>query len=45
MDLDAASYGPPAVTRQMTWRDYAAQVRRVAAGLAGLGVRRGDTVR
>lgn len=28
----------------MTWRDYAAQVRRVAAGLAGLGVRRGDTV-
>lgn len=28
----------------MTWRDYAAQVRRFAAGLAGLGVRRGDTV-
>src|ERR1700756_5388825 len=28
----------------MTWREYAADVRRVAAGLAGLGVRRGDTV-
>jgi long-chain acyl-CoA synthetase len=28
----------------MTWREYAADVRRVAAGLHGLGVRRGDTV-
>ncbi|MEZ0382033.1 fatty acid--CoA ligase FadD11 [Mycobacterium sp. pW045] len=28
----------------LTWREYAAQVRHVAAGLAGLGVRRGDTV-
>lgn len=28
----------------MTWRQYAYQVRRVAAGLAGLGVVRGDTV-
>jgi long-subunit acyl-CoA synthetase (AMP-forming) len=28
----------------MTWRQYAADVRRVAAGLHGLGVRRGDTV-
>jgi len=28
----------------MTWREYATQVRRVAAGLAGLGVRRGDAV-
>src|ERR1700747_3455716 len=28
----------------MTWRKYTADVRRVAAGLAGLGVRRGDTV-
>lgn len=28
----------------MTWREYAEQVRKVAAGLAGLGVRRGDTV-
>ena len=31
-------------TQSLTWRDYAAQVRRVAAGLAGLGVERGDTV-
>jgi long-chain acyl-CoA synthetase len=28
----------------MTWADYAAQVRRIAAGLARLGVGRGDTV-
>ena len=28
----------------MTWRQYAADVRRVAAGLAGLGIGRGDTV-
>ncbi|MFC9769592.1 AMP-dependent synthetase/ligase, partial [Rhodococcus jostii] len=27
-----------------TWRDYADRVRRIAAGLSGLGVRRGDTV-
>jgi long-subunit acyl-CoA synthetase (AMP-forming) len=29
---------------EITWEDYAGQVRRIAAGLAGLGVRRGDTV-
>jgi len=28
----------------VTWRDYAARVRQVAAGLAALGVGRGDTV-
>ncbi|MFE5286445.1 fatty acid--CoA ligase FadD11 [Nocardia sp. NPDC056611] len=28
----------------LTWRDYAAQVREIAAGLAALGVGRGDTV-
>ncbi|MDV7355343.1 fatty acid--CoA ligase FadD11 [Rhodococcus oxybenzonivorans] len=28
----------------LTWRDYAEQVRDVAAGFAGLGVGRGDTV-
>src|ERR1700730_1406983 len=28
----------------MTWQQYAADGRRVAAGLAGLGVKRGDTV-
>ncbi|RJO78431.1 long-chain fatty acid--CoA ligase [Nocardia panacis] len=31
-------------THTLTWRDYADQVRAVAAGLAGLGVGRGDTV-
>ena len=31
-------------TQTMTWREHAAQVRRVAAGLAALGVRRGDAV-
>ncbi len=29
---------------ELTWRDYADRVRRVAAGLAAAGVRRGDTV-
>ncbi|MGH3563571.1 MAG: AMP-binding protein, partial [Mycobacterium sp.] len=31
-------------TQTLTWSEYAAQVRRVAAGLAGLGVKHGDTV-
>ena len=30
--------------RTFTWREYDVQVRRIAAGLAGLGVRPGDTV-
>ena len=34
----------PGDTQTLTWREYAEQVRKVAAGLAGLGVRRGDTV-
>lgn len=34
----------PHGAQTLTWGDYAAQVRRVAAGLAALGVRRGDTV-
>ena len=28
----------------ITWGDYAGRVRQIAAGLAGLGVGRGDTV-
>ena len=28
----------------ITWKEFASRVRRIAAGLAGLGVRRGDTV-
>ena len=46
-----ATIGPDVValrtvgdTQTLTWRDYAARVRQVAAGLAALGVGRGDTV-
>jgi len=28
----------------ITWKEFASRVRRIAAGLASLGVRRGDTV-
>jgi long-chain acyl-CoA synthetase len=31
-------------SERFTWAEYAAEVARVARGLAGLGVRRGDTV-
>ncbi|MFE3000336.1 AMP-dependent synthetase/ligase [Nocardia sp. NPDC059246] len=31
-------------TQQITWREYGERVRAIAAGLAGLGVGRGDTV-
>ncbi|HZU48229.1 MAG TPA: fatty acid--CoA ligase FadD11 [Mycobacterium sp.] len=44
IDPDALALRTPGDTQTLTWRDYAAQVRRVAAGLVGLGVRRGDTV-
>jgi long-chain acyl-CoA synthetase len=44
IDPDAVALRTPGSTRTMTWREVAAQVRKVAAGLAGLGVRRGDTV-
>jgi long-chain acyl-CoA synthetase len=44
IDPDAVALRTPGDTQTMTWRQYAADVRRVAAGLAGLGVRRGDTV-
>jgi long-chain acyl-CoA synthetase len=44
IDPDAVALRTPGDTQSLTWRDYAAQVRRVAAGLAALGVRRGDTV-
>jgi long-chain acyl-CoA synthetase len=44
IDPDAVALRTPGSTRTMTWRELAAQVRKVAAGLAGLGVRRGDTV-
>ncbi|EID15131.1 putative fatty-acid-coa ligase fadd11 [Mycobacterium xenopi RIVM700367] len=44
IDPGAVALRTPGGHQTLTWRDYAAQVRRVAAGLAGLGVRRGDTV-
>src|SRR5246127_4907379 len=44
IDPDAVALRTPGDTQTLTWREYAAQVRQVAAGLAGLGVRRGDTV-
>jgi len=44
IDPDAVALRTPGGTQTLTWREYAAQVRKVAAGLAGLGVGRGDTV-
>jgi long-subunit acyl-CoA synthetase (AMP-forming) len=44
IDPDAVALRTPGDTQTLTWRDYAAGVRRVAAGLAGIGVRQGDTV-
>jgi long-subunit acyl-CoA synthetase (AMP-forming) len=41
---DAVALRTPGDIQTLTWRDYAAGVRRAAAGLAGIGVRRGDTV-
>jgi len=41
---DAVALRTPGDTQTLTWRELAAQVRNVAAGLSGLGVRRGDTV-
>ena len=44
IDPDAVALRTPGDTQTLTWREYAAQVRRVAAGLSGLGVRRGGTI-
>ncbi|MGO9506794.1 MAG: fatty acid--CoA ligase FadD11 [Mycobacterium sp.] len=44
IDPDAVALRTPGATQTLTWHEYAAQVQQVAAGLAGLGVRRGDTV-
>ncbi len=44
IDPDAVAVRTVGDTETLSWREYAAQVRQVAAGLAGLGVRRGDTV-
>lgn len=44
IDPDAVALRTPGGGQTLTWREYAEQVRKVAAGLAGLGVSRGDTV-
>ncbi|HTQ19141.1 fatty acid--CoA ligase FadD11 [Mycobacterium sp.] len=44
IDPDAVALRTPGDTQTLTWREYGDQVRKVAAGLAGLGVGRGDTV-
>jgi long-chain acyl-CoA synthetase len=44
VDPDAVAVRTPGDSQTLTWRAYAAQVRAVAAGLAGLGVGRGDTI-
>jgi long-chain acyl-CoA synthetase len=44
IDPDAVALRTPGDAQTLTWRGLAEQVRKVAAGLAGLGVRRGDTV-
>ncbi|OKH81886.1 AMP-dependent synthetase [Mycobacterium sp. ST-F2] len=43
-DPDAVALRTAGGGRSLTWAQYAAQVRAVAAGLSGLGVTRGDTV-
>ncbi|HLR99731.1 long-chain fatty acid--CoA ligase [Mycolicibacillus parakoreensis] len=44
IDPDAVALRTVGDAQRLTWREYADQVRAVAAGLDGLGVRRGDTV-
>ncbi len=44
IDPDAVALRTVGDTQTLTWREYAEQVRQVTAGLAALGVRRGDTV-
>jgi long-chain acyl-CoA synthetase len=44
IDPEAVALRTPGDTQTLTWREYAAQVRKVAAGLTALGVSRGDTV-
>jgi long-subunit acyl-CoA synthetase (AMP-forming) len=43
-DPDAVALRTPADGSRITWRDYAHRIGRIAAGLAALGVARGDTV-
>src|SRR5512143_1373124 len=41
---DAVALRTPGDQVVLTWREYDERVRRIAAGLHALGVRRGDTV-
>jgi long-subunit acyl-CoA synthetase (AMP-forming) len=41
---DTVALRTPGGAVEITWSQYAERVRRIAAGLAALGVRRGDTV-
>lgn len=41
---DAVAMRTPGDTQTLTWRDNGGQVKKVTAGLAGLGVRPGDAV-
>jgi long-chain acyl-CoA synthetase len=43
-DPDAIALRTPGGTVEITWREYAGRVERIAAGLAALGVSRGDAV-
>jgi long-subunit acyl-CoA synthetase (AMP-forming) len=44
VDPDAVALRTVGGTRTLSWREYAKEVRAVAAGLSALGVGRGDTV-
>src|ERR1700757_3675457 len=44
IDPDAIALRTPGGSQTLTWRELAEQVRSVAAGLAGLGVGRDDTI-
>ncbi|WP_433520939.1 fatty acid--CoA ligase FadD11 [Nocardia pseudovaccinii] len=44
IDPDAVAVRTVGGTQELTWGEYAAQVRRIAAGFAALGIGRGDTV-
>jgi len=43
-DPDAVALRTVGGAQEITWREYADRVRRIAGGLAALGLRRGDTV-
>ncbi|WP_317495405.1 AMP-binding protein [Haloechinothrix sp. LS1_15] len=44
MRPDAVALRVPGGRQEITWREYAQRVRKLAAGLAALGIKRGDTV-